>query len=89
MHNDLDGEGGRRSREHTDLLVETLDLGTLWEGYGIVGDIVVRFYSSIQTILLHTVLVPLSLICQWAACVICILVSTTHCSSMFFSAVTK
>jgi len=38
---DLDGEGGRRSREHTELLVHELELGVLWDEYGLVGDIVV------------------------------------------------
>jgi hypothetical protein len=38
----LDGEGGRRSRSHTDLLVSELELGVLWDEYGLVGDIVVR-----------------------------------------------
>ena len=40
---DLDGGGGgRRSREHTELLVTELELGILWDEYGLVGDIVVR-----------------------------------------------
>jgi hypothetical protein len=38
---DLDGGGGRRSRDHTELLVSELELGVLWEEYGLVGDIVV------------------------------------------------
>lgn len=39
---DLDsGQYGRRSQAHTDLLVEEFELGTLWEEYGIVGDIAV------------------------------------------------
>lgn len=39
---DLDAEGPvRRSHEHTDLLVEELELGVLWDEYGLVGDIVV------------------------------------------------
>jgi len=38
---DLDGGGGRRSREHTELLVTNLELGVLWDEYGLVGDIVV------------------------------------------------
>ena len=37
----LDGEGGRCSREHTELLVHEFELGDLWEEYGIVGDVVV------------------------------------------------
>jgi hypothetical protein len=43
---DLDGEGGRRSREHTELLVRELELGALWNEYGLVGDIVVRLHAS-------------------------------------------
>ena len=40
--NDLDnGEYGRRSREHTDMLVEEFELGVLWDQYGLVGDVVV------------------------------------------------
>jgi hypothetical protein len=38
---DLDGPAGRRSREHTELLVKELELGVLWEEYGLVGDIIV------------------------------------------------
>jgi hypothetical protein len=33
--------GGRRSRDHTELLVCDLELGVLWDEYGLVGDIVV------------------------------------------------
>ena len=40
---DLDGGGGRRSRDHTELLVSELELGVLWDEYGLVGDIVVCF----------------------------------------------
>jgi hypothetical protein len=39
---DLDGESTCRSREHTEALVEALELGVLWDEYGLVGDIVVR-----------------------------------------------
>lgn len=38
---DLDGGGGHRSREHTELLVSEFELGTLWDEYGLVGDIIV------------------------------------------------
>lgn len=38
---EFNGEGGRRSREHTELLVEEFELGDLWDEYGIVGDVVV------------------------------------------------
>ena len=36
---------GRRSHEHTDMLVEAFELGTLWDEYGLVGDVVVSFFS--------------------------------------------
>ena len=42
--NDLDGGGGRRSRDHTELLVSELELGVLWEEYGLVGDLVVSLF---------------------------------------------
>ena len=41
---DLDGGGGRRSHDHTELLVSELELGVLWEEYGLVGDIVVCLF---------------------------------------------
>jgi hypothetical protein len=41
---DLDGESTRRTREHSDTIVEELELGVLWDEYGLVGDIVVRFF---------------------------------------------
>ena len=38
----LDDENhGRRSREHTEILVEEFELGVLWDEYGLVGDIIV------------------------------------------------
>ncbi|THH14956.1 hypothetical protein EUX98_g9537, partial [Antrodiella citrinella] len=37
---DEPGEGGKRSREHTELLLEAFDLITLWDDYGVVGDLV-------------------------------------------------
>ena len=42
--------------EHTESLVETLELGDLWEDYGLVGDIVVHFFPYI---FLSRILVPL------------------------------
>jgi hypothetical protein len=39
---DLDGESTRRTRQHSDAIVEELELGILWHEYGLVGDIVVR-----------------------------------------------
>ncbi|KAH9980447.1 hypothetical protein BJV77DRAFT_1062620 [Russula vinacea] len=51
----LDGEGGRRSREHTEMIVSTLELGPLWVGYGLVRDIVVypNIHKQIAPDLLH------------------------------------
>lgn len=46
--NDLDAGGGRRSRDHTELLVSELELGVLWEEYGLVGDIVVSLFIVLQ-----------------------------------------
>jgi hypothetical protein len=42
--NDPEGEGTRRSRKHTEQLVEVLQLGVLWDEYGLVGDIVVNIF---------------------------------------------
>ena len=41
--NNLDGSSFRmnRSREHTETAVRALELGELWQRYGIVGDVVV------------------------------------------------
>jgi hypothetical protein len=44
--NDPEGEGTRRSRKHTEKLVEVLQLGVLWDEYGLVGDIVVNVFVS-------------------------------------------
>jgi hypothetical protein len=43
---DLDGKDDAipRCREHTDILVEELELGILWDEYGLVGDIVVSIF---------------------------------------------
>ncbi len=39
---DLDGDiTGRRSHEHTCALLDAFDLKTLWDEYGVVGDLVV------------------------------------------------
>ena len=42
LPSDIDGPRGRRTREFTDLLLDTLDSKTLWDEYGIDDDIVVR-----------------------------------------------
>lgn len=39
---EFDNPGLRRCQEHTEVLVEALELGELWDDYGLVGDIVVR-----------------------------------------------
>ena len=41
---DLDGELTRRTRQHSDAIVEELELGVLWHEYGLVGDIVVCIF---------------------------------------------
>lgn len=38
---DLDADALYRCQEHTSVLVEDIDLGVLWDEYGIVGDLVV------------------------------------------------
>lgn len=44
---DLDSDKhGRRSKAHTEMLVEEFELGMLWDEYGLVGDIVVRSFFS-------------------------------------------
>jgi hypothetical protein len=45
---DLDGEGGRRSRKHTELLVCELELGALWNEYDLVGDIALMKVCLLQ-----------------------------------------
>jgi hypothetical protein len=44
---DPNGQGVRRCREHTEALVEELQLGVLWDEYGLVGDIVVDAFHYI------------------------------------------
>ncbi len=53
--NDLDsGQHVRRSRPHTELVVEEFELGILWDEYGLVGDIVVcvLFYLIVPAFLI-------------------------------------
>jgi Plavaka transposase len=51
-YTDLDGEGGRRTREHTELLVRELELGVLWDEYSLVGDVVVS--TTAVSVFLHS-----------------------------------
>lgn len=41
---ELDGPGGRRTRSFTKVLIDELDAKTLWDEYGIDGDILVCFH---------------------------------------------
>jgi hypothetical protein len=44
--NNLDDGGyGHQSCDHTDMLVQELKLGVLWDKYGLVGDVVVCIVS--------------------------------------------
>jgi hypothetical protein len=57
--NDLDGDGYvSRSRDHTELLVEGLELGVLWDEYGLVGDIVVSTVLSFFALTISHFLQP-------------------------------
>jgi hypothetical protein len=38
-HDDLDAGGGPRAQTHMEQLLQMLDLRTLWEDYGIVGNV--------------------------------------------------
>ncbi|KAL6308722.1 hypothetical protein BKA93DRAFT_725077 [Sparassis latifolia] len=54
---DLNSGGGRRSRNHTDVLIEELGLDILWQDYGIVGDIV-PFTNDFLQADIHELLSP-------------------------------
>jgi hypothetical protein len=43
---DLDGGGGWRSHEHMEVLMSRFDLGTLWDKYGLIRDIIVCLLLS-------------------------------------------
>lgn len=45
-HENLDAPSLRRTRHWTNVLTDSLDLGTLWDDYGIVGDIFVSCISA-------------------------------------------
>ena len=40
----LDGGGVRRSHEHTQLLMDTFNVKTLWDNHGVVADILVSHF---------------------------------------------
>ena len=44
---DLDSEALYHCQEHTNLLVEEIDLGVLWDKYGIVGDLMVTLFANL------------------------------------------
>jgi hypothetical protein len=48
MPDDLDGERGRRTRNFTETLLDTLDPKTLWDEYGIDSDILVCLLFAIS-----------------------------------------
>jgi hypothetical protein len=54
LPSDIDGLRGRRTREFTDELLDTLDSKTLWDEYGIDDDILV--YTTFSNSLLHAFL---------------------------------
>jgi Plavaka transposase len=45
---DIAPDQGRHSHKHTDLLVETLELGVLWDEFGIVGDVIVSSVCKVS-----------------------------------------
>ncbi|KAH7905240.1 hypothetical protein BJ138DRAFT_1138338 [Hygrophoropsis aurantiaca] len=55
--NSLDSGGIKRSREHTDLLVELIDLKSLWDEFGLVGDLV-PFTNDFPRADIHELLAP-------------------------------
>ncbi|KAH7923128.1 hypothetical protein BV22DRAFT_1016022 [Leucogyrophana mollusca] len=57
LRTDLDSGGLPRCREHTDLLISTLRPATLWDEYGIIGDIV-PFTNDFPRADIHKLLAP-------------------------------
>ncbi|EGO23499.1 hypothetical protein SERLADRAFT_449880 [Serpula lacrymans var. lacrymans S7.9] len=55
--NNLDGEGGRRSEDHTEVLANFLSPVVLWDQYGIVSDIV-PFTHDFPRADIHEILAP-------------------------------
>ncbi|KAI5991407.1 hypothetical protein EDD15DRAFT_2368779 [Pisolithus albus] len=56
-HKHLDDGGGRCEHEHTEVLVQQLELGDLWEFYGLVGDLV-PFMNDFPRADIHQLLAP-------------------------------
>ncbi|KAJ7683440.1 hypothetical protein B0H17DRAFT_1160912 [Mycena rosella] len=54
---DLDGEGGRRSHDHTDALFEAFDHKTMWDDYGVIPDVIPFTYGFPQADI-HELLSP-------------------------------
>ena len=46
-NNNLDGMGGHRSKELRDVLIDVLEPQVLWDGYGIVHDVVVCVFPIV------------------------------------------
>jgi hypothetical protein len=46
LNKNLDGPAGRRTQEHTERLFEGLDHKQLWDGYGIIDDVLVRSFPT-------------------------------------------
>ena len=57
----LDAEGGRRTHKLTDLLVDKLELGVLWDEYGIIGDIMVSLFPLYSIRSLSSAFIGLSI----------------------------
>ncbi|KAH7924426.1 hypothetical protein BV22DRAFT_1047450, partial [Leucogyrophana mollusca] len=57
LRTDLDKGGLYRCREHTDMLVDELDSATLWDEYGIIGDLI-PFTNDFPRADIHELLSP-------------------------------
>ncbi|KAH7930534.1 hypothetical protein BV22DRAFT_1191146 [Leucogyrophana mollusca] len=57
LRTNLDGDALLRCRKHIDALVEELDPGTLWDEYGVIGD-VVPFTNDFPRADIHELLAP-------------------------------
>ena len=52
-YDDLDTGGGPRTQTHTEQLLQTLDLWTLWEDYGIVSNVEVSSTVHGYDVVMH------------------------------------